>query len=182
MAITPSTRGFGYAVLDEGSIFVDWGVKTVKGKEKNAQSLAKVEQLLAQYQPTRLVMANHAGSRRAERIRDLSEDIITLATRRKLKVRRFTRPQINQVFLSDAKGTKHALAETLARMFPEELASHLPPKRRAWMSEDARMDMFEAVALVFMPQTRKTGRGRRKTSRNFASKFITGCGAGESFA
>ena len=41
-----------------------------------------------------------------------------------------------------------ALAEMLAGKFPEELASRLPPKRRPWMSEDPRMDIFDAVGLA----------------------------------
>jgi hypothetical protein len=44
LAIAPSTRGFGFAVLEGEASLVDWGVKTAKG-DKNKQSLAKVEKL-----------------------------------------------------------------------------------------------------------------------------------------
>ena len=37
----------------------------------------------------------------------------------------------------------------LAMQFPDELASRLPPKRKPWKSEDGRMDIFVAVALVW---------------------------------
>jgi hypothetical protein len=40
------------------------------------------------------------------------------------------------------------MVELLARQFPDELASRLPPPRKSWTSEDARMDIFEAVGLV----------------------------------
>jgi hypothetical protein len=40
------------------------------------------------------------------------------------------------------------MAELLAKQFPDELASRLPPKRKAWTSEDARMDIFDAVGLA----------------------------------
>jgi hypothetical protein len=40
------------------------------------------------------------------------------------------------------------LATAVAQRFPDELAARLPPKRKAWASEDARMDIFEAVALA----------------------------------
>ena len=42
------------------------------------------------------------------------------------------------------------MAEILVKRFPEELGSRLPPKRRPWMSEDSRMDIFDAVALALM--------------------------------
>ena len=51
-------------------------------------------------------------------------------------------------FLHDGQGTKHALAEIIANRVPEQLSSQLPPKRQAWMSEDSRMNIFGAVALV----------------------------------
>ena len=40
------------------------------------------------------------------------------------------------------------MAELLAKKFPDELASRLPPKRKPWKSEDSRMDIFDAVALA----------------------------------
>jgi hypothetical protein len=52
--------------------------------------------------------------------------------------------------LGDDPGTKHALAEIIAERFPEELGFLLPPKRRDWMSQDSRMDIFDAVALALM--------------------------------
>ena len=40
------------------------------------------------------------------------------------------------------------MAETLVNIFPDELATKLPRKRRAYDSEEVRMDMFDAVALA----------------------------------
>jgi hypothetical protein len=62
----------------------------------------------------------------------------------------FSQKQVRRVFLGDAGGTKHALAEVIAERFPEELGLHLPPKRRPWMNEDSRMGIFDAVALALM--------------------------------
>ena len=52
------------------------------------------------------------------------------------------------MLLNNESGTKQEMAEALAKQFPDELASRLPEKRKAWKSEDARMDIFEAVALA----------------------------------
>jgi hypothetical protein len=135
MAISPSTRGFGYAVLDGGTTLVDWGVKTVKGQEKNVQSLARAEQLLAKYLPNTLILANYVGARRGQRILELNRDIVEVATNRKIKIRRFTRKQINQAFDFDRKGTRHALAEKLSQMYPEELGNRRHQSRsRSGMS------------------------------------------------
>jgi RNase H-fold protein (predicted Holliday junction resolvase) len=151
LAIALSTRGFGFAVLEGQETLVDWGVKTVKG-DKNIQSLARVKELIVHYQPGVLVLedASAKGSRRSPRIRKLCQQIIKLAEAHKIIVKLFSRDQVMKTFITDGQGTKHALAEILAKQFPEELGSRLPPKRKPWMSEDSRMGIFDAVALVLI--------------------------------
>jgi Holliday junction resolvasome RuvABC endonuclease subunit len=150
MAIAPSTRGFGFAVL-EGHTLVDWGVKSVKG-DKNSQCMKKLEKLIAQYEPEVIVLQDYSakGSRRSARIRELGRQIVALASSRKLKVAMFSRERVMRAFFADGQVTKHTLAEVLAKRFPNELGFRLPPKRQPWMSEDSRMDIFEAVALALM--------------------------------
>ena len=41
---------------------------------------------------------------------------------------------------------KREIAQSIAQEIPE-LEPRLPPVRRIWMSEDARMNIFDAVAL-----------------------------------
>ena len=156
LAIAPSTRGFGFALLEGLDMLVDWGVKPVKG-DKNSQSLVKVEELVVRYQPDMMVLQDTSSkeSRRSERIRTLSKQIISLAATRKISVTLFSREQVMKVFFADSQGTKQTLAEIVANKFPEELGFRLPPKRRPWMSEDSRMDIFDAMALVLMLRPRK---------------------------
>jgi len=45
------------------------------------------------------------------------------------------------MFFHDGQGTKYALAELLAKSFPEELGHRLPPKCKPWESEKNRMDI-----------------------------------------
>jgi Holliday junction resolvasome RuvABC endonuclease subunit len=160
LAIAPSTRGFGFAVLEGQEKIADWGIKTVKG-DKNKQSLAKVENLIAHYQPGVLVLedASAKGSRRSPRIRKLSRHIITMAAQRKVGVKLFSRDRVMKTFFADGQGTKHALAEIIAKRFPEHLGFQLPPKRKAWMNEPYQMGVFDAVVLVLMPRLCRRGQG-----------------------
>ena len=148
LAIAPSTRGFGFAVLEMQTL-VDWGVKSVEG-DKNVGSITKVEELIALYQPGVIVLENSSAkhSRRSARIQTLDKQIIAMASICNVGVALFSREHVRQVFFANGQGTKHALAEILAKRFPEELGLRLPPKRRPWMSEDYRMDIFEAVGLA----------------------------------
>ena len=156
LAIAPSTRGFGFVVLEREETLVDWGGKSVKG-DKNAQCLTKVDEMIAHYQPGVMVLQDCSGknSRRSARIQKLSQQIVALASRRKVNVKLFSKEQVKRVFFTEREGTKHALAEILAKRFPEEFGSRLPPKRRPWMSEDSRMDIFDAVSLALAFRARK---------------------------
>ena len=51
-------------------------------------------------------------------------------------------------------GTKHEMAEYLAKQFPDELAARVPPKRKLWKSELSRMDIFDAVGLAVVYRMR----------------------------
>ena len=138
---------------------MEYAVKTVKG-DKNAQSLKKVEELIAHYQPGVLILENTLakGSRRAPRMRKLCQQIIKLAATRKVRAKLYSREQVMKTFIPDGQGTKHALAEIIANRFPEQLGSKLPPKRKAWMSQDSRMNIFDAVALAMVFRLKKTKR------------------------
>jgi hypothetical protein len=54
---------------------------------------------------------------------------------------------LQRIYFADGRGTKHALAEIIAKKFPDELSSRLPPKRKPWVSEYYQMDIFDAVVL-----------------------------------
>jgi Holliday junction resolvasome RuvABC endonuclease subunit len=157
LAISPSTRGFGYAVLEGEQTLVDWGVKHVE-TDRNAQCVAKVKEMLIHYRPDVMVLQDHSGkdSRRSIRIRTLSGQIVALASKQKVKIMLFSRDQVVRLFVPNGKATRHARAELLATRFPSELGLRLPPKRRPWMSEDYRMDIFDAVALALALRLKET--------------------------
>lgn len=148
LGIAPSTRGFGFALMEGENNLVDWGVKTVKG-DKNARCLSNVANLIAHYKPSVIALENILAkeSRRSARVRELIREITALAESENLKVRKFSRKQLSNDSTKQ-EIRKYGLAESLAQRFPQELGSRLPRKRRAWMTEDYRMDIFGAVALA----------------------------------
>jgi hypothetical protein len=155
LAIAPLSRGLGYAVMEGLDKLVACGNKAVL-HNKNAGALALVEKFIKFYKPSILVLpdVNAKDTRRAQRIKTLHHKIVALAQKQQLKVRLVSVTQVRERLLGDKKGTKQAVAEALMKNFPVELASRLPPKRRPWMSEDPRMDIFDAVSLaaVFWPK------------------------------
>jgi len=149
LAIAPLSRGLGYAVMEGPDKLVACGNKAIL-RDKNAGALAWVNRFIQFYQPDGLVLPNvtAADTRRAARIKTLHRKIMAWAGKRQLKVRLISITQVRTQLLGEAKGTKFAVAKKLAERFPVELESRRPPKRRPWMSEDPRMDIFDAVGLA----------------------------------
>lgn len=149
LAIAPSRRGFAFAVMEGQDRLVDWAVKSIK-KDKNSEGLSKIKKLLSHYSPSVVVLEDCKahGSRRAPRSQKLNEAILTLSSDRNIRTVLFSRKEILQIFFGDERGTKHAIAKAISVRFPEELGRLMPGKRRAWMSENYRMGIFDAVALA----------------------------------
>src|SRR5215469_3049241 len=147
LAIDPSTRGFGFAVLEGPNRLIDWGVKETK-TDKKTRSLKLITDLMEQYQPNVIVVEDYAakGSRRCGRVRELINDIAKLAVKRNVKVRSFSRIKVKQMFSEFGATNKYEIAIAIAKRFPE-LAPRLPRFRKPWMSEDYRMSIFDAVGL-----------------------------------
>lgn len=160
LALAPSTRGVGFVLLEGQDTLADWGIRTVKGDQKNVKALAKVKELITRYQPSVLVLedASATGSRRSPRIRILGLQIVKLAGASGVKVKLYARDQVMKTFISDGDGTKHALAEIIAKKFSEQLGPHLPPKRKPWNSENYQMSVFDAAALALVFRMKKPRR------------------------
>jgi hypothetical protein len=89
-------------------------------------------------------------TRRAERIRQLGTAVSSLAAECRVLLRRVPYFKVQRVFFGRGKGTKHEIAQALATRFPEELGPLLPPKRKLWMAQHPRTDMFDAIALAIV--------------------------------
>jgi hypothetical protein len=113
--------------------------------------LERIGSLLALHTPDVLVLQDmsQSGTRRANRIRELNQDAAELADQRGILVRIYSRAQIIEYFEELGTVTKHGIAEVIAKHIPA-LNLYLPPARKPWMSEDARMGIFDATALAWL--------------------------------
>jgi hypothetical protein len=146
LAAFPSAKGFGYAVFEGQSSLIDWGVRGASGAQKNRESLQKMRELLTFYHPDVVVLEDYEGqgSRRARRIEILINLIAAHAHAGGMRTASFSRAEVRASFGLTAK---REIAEAIVRAFPE-LEPRLPPVRKIWMSEDRRMNIFDAVALA----------------------------------
>jgi len=150
LAVALTSRGFGYAVLEGELSLIESGHSCMSGPKKNALTLAKVKKLMAMYQPGFMVLHSSGDSQRprTKRLRTLYREIVGLAARENLAVEFVSDSELRCLLVDKQKGTKHERAEMLAQRFPNELGLCVPAKRRLWQGNDARMDLFDAVALA----------------------------------
>ncbi len=149
LAIDPTTRGFGFAVMEGSDYLIDWGVKEGRDNNKDVHCLNNISALIDRYMPDVIAVEdfNGMGSRRCHRIQILIKNIIELADAKNIKTHRFSRSRIRDVFALHGAGTKFEIAQAIAGDFPE-LSSRLPPPRKCYMSEDSRMSIFDAMSLA----------------------------------
>ena len=147
LSIHLSVRGFAF-VLAEGPLNpIDWGTTEARGPEKNAKSLAAIAALVKRYRPDVLILENtsHASSWRSLRVQKLTAGICVFAQDYGIPVISVSRAEIRTAFAPHGAETKDEIAEVIAERIPV-LAAYQPPVRKPWMSVDARMSLFDAVA------------------------------------
>ena len=143
ISIDPSSRGFGFAVLEDGRLLVDWGLVAIKPKD-GSHLLRRFTALLERYTPQCVVLECVIGSRRAARSRDRISVLEQHSAERLIEVIRIAREDVRRCFPETEN--KYHVAIAIVDIFPE-LSTVLPPKRKPWMTENPRMRIFGAVAL-----------------------------------
>jgi hypothetical protein len=148
-AIYLNSRGYAF-VLFEGMLApVDWGIVEVRGKDRRPRSMQKAGAFLARYLPDALVLQDmsRTGTHRTHRIRRLNDDIAEVAERHCIPVLTYSRTEVRRCFDHLGAVTKAQIAGEIVRRIPA-FERFLPPPRKPWMNEDARMGLFDAAALA----------------------------------
>jgi len=144
LAIDPTRQGFAYVLL-ESPLLIDWGVVHAGGAVET--SARRLDEFILRYKPTALVIEHHLlmGSRRSLRAREFLVSVELLGFSRSIAVERVSQWAIRETFPECR--TKHNIALLLSDQYPE-LRRWRPRRRKPWMSEDERMNIFDALALA----------------------------------
>ena len=148
LAFYPMTRGFAY-VLFEGPLSpYDWGVKEVRGKNKNGRIIKSLQSIIERCLPKLLVLEDWTDDscHRAPRIKQLYEEIEKLAEQHALPIARYSTLEIKHAFANVIPCTKYEIALHVAKHIPA-FSFQVPPVRKIWMSEDPRQALYDAAAL-----------------------------------
>jgi hypothetical protein len=153
LAVYLNSRGFSF-VLFEGMLSpYDWGILELRGPRRDASCLRKMTELLDRYDVDALVIQDTGpdGTRRASRLLMLNTALEAAAGKNGVPVFKYSRAAVYMTFATTGFTNKQTLAELIAKHIPA-FERHVPPPRKQWISEDARMGLFDApaLALVFL--------------------------------
>jgi len=155
LAVYPSSHGFAFVLFERPDAPFDWGMKQIRKRNKNAQTLEWIKKLVDRYEPEVLVFeAPSAKSKRTDRIVRLYRMLTHFAIIEQLSVSRYTRAEVRSCFATVGASTKYEIARVIANQIPAFM-HRLPPVRKIWMSEDPRQSLFDAAALGIAHYARK---------------------------
>lgn len=148
LSLYVTTRGYSYTLFEAPLSLYDWGIKRIERGDKNKQSLASIEHLLARFAPSALVIedTSETSSRRSARARKLYREIEKLADKYLIDTYCYAQEMVVKCFGESVPKTKHEIALRIAEVIPA-LANRLPPKRKIWLPQDPRQSLFDAAAL-----------------------------------
>lgn len=149
MSIYLNSRGFAFALFEGPLAPCDWAVIEVRGKHKRDRIKMRVDALFARYRPDVLVLqdTSRGGTARPHHIRHINDEIAEMAAGYSIPLELVSRQQVRQRFAYLGQVTKDAVAAAITKHIPA-FERFLPPPRKAWMSEHARMGIFDAAALA----------------------------------
>lgn len=148
LGVHPTARGMGWVIAASPLTLIDWGIIRASG-DKNATCLRRISELIETFSPAVIVIRHASGSsrKRVKRVQRLVTAVVQLARTRNIEIKLFAEKQVRTHFERFGAKTREDIAQFLASNI-DALSSRIPPKRKPWMSEDARMGLFDAAALV----------------------------------
>jgi len=150
VGVAPTSRGFGFAVLEDGEVLVDWGLVHCRPPEPE-RVVERALALLARHDPDLLVLQATEVSRYGDRAKRFAVLLEEKARSTGVAVTAISSDAVRRHFAAYGL-TKNDRAEEMAKRFPE-LRPRQPGKRRPWQSQDERMAIFNALSLVITLQT-----------------------------
>lgn len=149
LAIFPTTRGLAYALFGAPLTPIDWGLKRIRDKDKNARSLEAIRRLCRALRPDTLIIedCSTARCRRSDRVKRLYALIAAFAKAENIALAQYSRATVRATFRELGTITRYEIAQAIVSYIPA-FAHRMPRIRKLWQAEDHRLALFDAAALA----------------------------------
>lgn len=146
MGIYPNTKGFGYAFFEKATKPIMCGMVVVR-PVNNEECLQRIDKLVLHFKPRAIVIRKlDERKKNFNRIEKLLKRIDKKYSNN-VTIHLYARKNIKVVFKQFKVNTKHEIACSIAKWFPE-FKQRLPRYRKPWHAESYSQGMFDAISLV----------------------------------
>lgn len=148
LTLYPNTYGLSFLISDGPKDIIDYGIKQVKKKEAK-YFLEQFKRIMDFYEPGLVILRDydHTESQISVKYRTIWNGIEEMVNERKMKLLKYSRKQIREVFEIFHAKTKYEISRVIANWYPQ-LKSKFPRKRKPWQSEDYYMSIFDSFSLM----------------------------------
>jgi hypothetical protein len=146
LGVRPTSRGLAFALFEAPTVPLDWGVKQVRPPKHRAYERHLID-LISFCEPDAVVIQIPKTAKPSSSGQRRIEDLVKAVSQRGVRVVRYSRDDVRDVFGQFGSRTKFEIAQTITRWLPEFRAFRLR-YRKPWMSEDYCMAIFDSIALV----------------------------------
>ncbi len=147
LCLYPNAIGFGFAVMTNALNVLSSRVINIR-PVSNTQSLKEMKRIIDYYEPKLVVVEDYLGigSRKSKRTRKVIDSIYRHATKKQLKIYKYSRSDIRYVFSNFNAHTKHEIACVIAENI-KNMKHKLVKPRKTNESEKYMVGAFDAVSL-----------------------------------
>lgn len=149
LGVDPSTKGFGFVVLEANGRPVDWGIKELNATAKRVDKelLRKLHPIIDRYDPILIALEDCRDGTRGDRALRMIDTIAGHASLLDKRRELLSRDEVKFILGLPETATKHDVAVKVTECLPA-LRGYLPPKRQLGYSEVESMNIFDAAALA----------------------------------
>lgn len=149
LSVHATARGLAYVLFEGEANPVDWGRAECRGPLKNHLCIDRFIGLIELHCPDVVILQDHDDliRRRSNRAGQLAWAFAAHAEGHGIPFVTRSRRDVLTAFAHLCPCTKQAIVKEIIEMIPV-FAQHTPRIRKPWMSEDARMGLFDAAALA----------------------------------
>jgi hypothetical protein len=143
LGLDPTKRGLAF-VFFEGGRLIDWGIRHVGADIDDFEAILKLC-------PADVIVLEDTNAERSERRPRMRQALLRLARiaeARGLVVVKVSRFAVRQNWKERGITRKHAVAKQIAEDFPALEVCVPRPRIKAYMDEEARVQVFDAASLV----------------------------------
>ena len=147
LILYPNMKGLGYVLCESPKDLINYGILNVQPFQN--EYTKRLKHFVKQYKPTIIILRGYQKRKNniSNRVKTTIRNFEKIAEMNDIRVIRYSREQIKDVFRAFGNTTKYDISRNIATWYPE-LRDRLPNLRKNTKSEHYQMGVFDTFSLM----------------------------------